>query len=75
MSVEFGQGPRERALTEQDQPRQALLLGRADPTFRKSIQIWASGRKRNGSHAARRQHRPKRGAELRVAILQNIAQG
>jgi len=37
MSAEFGQGPRQRALAEQDQPRQALLLGRADPTFRKSV--------------------------------------
>src|ERR1700685_2017356 len=70
MSAEFGQGPRQRALAEQDQPRQALPLGRADPTFRKSVQIRASGRQRNGFHAARR---PKRCAELRVAIMQNIA--
>jgi hypothetical protein len=61
------------ALAKQDQPRQALLLGRADPTFCKSVQIRASGRQRNGFHAARRQHRPKRCAELRVAIMQNIA--
>src|ERR1700689_1394094 len=39
MSAEFGQGPRQRALAEQDQPRQALLLGSADPTFGKSVQI------------------------------------
>ena len=38
MSAEFTQGPRQRALAEQDQPRQALLIGRADPTFRKSVQ-------------------------------------
>jgi hypothetical protein len=73
MSADFSQGPRQRALAEQDPPRQALLLGRADPTFRKRVEIQAYGRKRNDFHAARRQHRPKRCAELGVAIMQNIA--
>jgi hypothetical protein len=71
MSAEFGQGPRQRALAEQDQPQQALLFGRAGPTFRKAFRFWASGRQRNRFRAARRQHRPKRCAELRVAIMEN----
>src|SRR5450755_3491944 len=33
----------------------------------------ASGRKRKGFHTATRQHRPKRCAELCVAIVENIA--
>src|SRR5450755_5086036 len=33
----------------------------------------ASGRKRKGFHTATRQHRPKRCAELRIAIVKNIA--
>lgn len=43
MRAEFGQGPRQSALAEQDQPRQALLLDGADPTFRKTVQIHSSG--------------------------------
>jgi hypothetical protein len=33
MSAEFGQSPRQRTLAEQDQPRQAFLLGRTLPVF------------------------------------------
>ena len=43
--------------------------------FRKGVQIRTFRRKRNGLHAARCQHGPKRGTEFRVAIVQNIAAG
>jgi hypothetical protein len=74
MSAEFGRGLGRAALAEQDQFGQSLVLGRAD-NVRKSIYIWASGRKRNGFHAASRQHLSKRCAEIRVAIIHNIAAG
>jgi hypothetical protein len=43
MRAELGQRPRQRTFTEQNQPRQTLLFGGANPTFRKSVQIRASG--------------------------------
>jgi hypothetical protein len=75
MSAELGQRPCQKAFAEQDQLRQTLLLGGPNPTFRKSVQIWASGGKRGALHAARRQYRPKRRTEFRIAIVQNIAAG
>jgi hypothetical protein len=44
----------------------------ANPTFGKNVQIRTSGGKRHGLHTASRQHRPKRCAEFRVTIVQNI---
>ena len=72
MRAELGQGPRQRAFAEQNQLRQTLLLGGPNPTFRKGVQIRTSGGKRPGLHTACRQHGPKRCAELRVTIVQNI---
>src|SRR5580704_12969984 len=72
MRAELGQGPGQRAFPEQNQLRQTLLLGGPNPTFRKGVQIRTSGGKGHGLYTACRQHRPKRWAELRVTIVQNI---
>jgi hypothetical protein len=39
MRAELGQSPGQRAFAEQNQLRQALLLGGSNPTFRKGVQI------------------------------------
>ena len=60
-------GPR-----RQDQLGKAFVLDGANPAFRECVQIRALGRKPNGFDSAIGQRRPKRFAEFRVAIMQNI---
>jgi hypothetical protein len=67
------QGSPQRRLTEQDQLRKALLLDRAHPAFRESVQIWTARGKRQALHAPGLQCVSEQGAELLVSIVQNIA--
>ena len=73
MRAELGQCARQRTLTEQDQLRQALVRGGANPALRESVQIRASRWKLNRFHTACSQDRSKGCAELGVAIMEHIA--
>ena len=62
----------QRGLAKQDQFRQALLLHRADPSFRERVEIRASGWQRDRLNTTRCKRRPERRAEFPVPIMQNI---
>src|SRR5688572_22218253 len=73
MLSEFGERTFQRAFAEQDQFRQAFLLNGAYPAFGERIQVWTAGRQRQCLYTTCGQYRSEGCAELRVAIVQNIA--
>ena len=72
MCDELSQNASQRSLPEQDEFRQAFLLHGPHPSFRVSAQVRTARRQSDRPDAARRQRRPKRGAELRVPIVQGV---
>lgn len=69
MFAEVREGPPQRRFTEQDQLGKTLALDRPNPTFRVTIQIWATGRQGHAVNTASRESLAEILAELRVAIV------
>jgi hypothetical protein len=69
----LSQSSSERSLTEQDQFRHTLLFDRSNPSLRKGVQIRRAGRKPERLHASVPQDGSKAGAELCVAVVQDVA--
>ena len=65
--------PSQRAFTKQDEPRKALLLNGANPSFGKGVQIRAAWRKLQALDTLGRQHVVECRAEFRIPVVKQVA--
>src|ERR1700732_4851677 len=72
MSAVLLQGSAQRTLPKENEPRQAFFFNRSHPTLGVSVQVWTPGRQHNRLAPVGFDQLPERGAEFRIAILQQI---
>ena len=72
MRDEFGQCSLQRAFSEENQPREALLFDRAHPSFSVDIQIQAPRRNSKRLDAVGRQHIVECGTEFGIPVVQHV---
>ena len=72
MSAVLLQGSSQRTLPKENEPRQAFFFNGSHPTLGVSVQVWTPGRQHNRLAPIGFDQLPERGAEFRIAILQQI---
>src|ERR1022692_4895957 len=72
MNLVLLQGSSQRTLPKENEPRQAFFFNGSHPTLGVSVQVWTPGRQHNRLAPIGFDQLPERGAEFRIAILQQI---
>ena len=72
MRYEFGQCSLQRAFSEENQPREALLFNGAHPSFSVGIQVRAPRRNSKRLDALGRQHIVECGTEFGIPVVQHV---